>query len=47
MVKEYVEQRNCGYFIKDGRVREQARRNNPGLYRKLAEARKRTHTPTA
>ena len=103
MAREYIEQRNGGYFIKDARVsldsvvypflrgespegiaesfpalgleqifgalafyianrevvdqylrqgreefealREQARRNNPALYRKLAEARQNTHAP--
>jgi uncharacterized protein (DUF433 family) len=28
-------------------LREQARSNNPGLYRKLAEARQDTHAPSA
>jgi len=30
-----------------GALREQARRNNPGLYRKLAEARQNAHAPNA
>ena len=105
MAREYIEQRNGGYFVKDARVsldsvvyaflrgespegivesfpslgleqvfgalafyianrevvdqylrqgqadfealREQARRNNPALYRKLAEARQAPHTPGA
>jgi uncharacterized protein (DUF433 family) len=105
MAREYIEQRDGGYFIKDARVsldsvvyaflrgespegiaesfpslgleqifgalafyianrevvdrylrqgqeefealREQARRNNPALYRKLAEARQNTHAPRA
>ena len=105
MAREYVEQRNGGYFVKDTRVsldsvvfaflkgespegiaesfpslgldeifgalafyianrdvvdrylrhgreefealREQARRNSPALYRKLAEARQTTHAPGA
>jgi uncharacterized protein (DUF433 family) len=103
MTRDYIEQRDGGYFIKDARVsldsvvyaflrgespegiaesfpslgleqifgalafymanrevvdqylrqgqeefealREQARRNNPALYRKLAEARQNTHAP--
>jgi uncharacterized protein (DUF433 family) len=105
MAREYVEQRDGGYFVKDSRVsldsvvfaflrgespegiaesfpslgleqifgalafymadreivdeylregqeqfdalREKARRNNPALYRKLAEARQTTHAPGA
>ena len=105
MAKEYIEQRNGGYFIAGTRVsldsvvyaflrgespegiaesfpaidlehifgtltfymanreivdqylragqrefealRQQARRNNPALYAKLAESRRRTHTPSA
>ena len=105
MAREYVEQRDGGYFVRDSRVsldsvvfaflrgespegitesfpylgleqifgalafyvanrevvdqylrqgqeefealREQARRNNPALYRKLAEARQTTHAPGA
>jgi uncharacterized protein (DUF433 family) len=105
MTREYIEQRNGGYFFKDARVsldsvvyaflrgespegiaesfpslgleqifgalafyfanrefvdqylrqgqeefealREQSRRNNPALYRKLAEARQNTHAPKA